>query len=134
MTHPQSSSPGNETETETCPCSPGCAYTGGPLSQAFFRFYRDNPAVLRRLHDELVEWRATVGRLCSVDMLMHHVRWTMSVEQRDGDFKISNSHVAFYARVLAFWKPELAESFRTRSAPEADAWAAHLAARSAVAA
>jgi hypothetical protein len=112
MTHPQSNSP------------------VAPLTAAFERFHRANPHVYTTLLRLARQWRDSGKFTAGIELFYSRARWELSLAiEGDGLFQLANAHRAFYARALMICNPELDGMFRLCDAPEADAWAAQLAAR-----
>ena len=103
------------------------------LADRFEAFHEANPRVYETLLHLSREWvRRRSGQKCSISMLFETARWLLSLETQSADeFKLNNSHRAFYSRLLMLNHPELSDLFDLRYAPEADAWIAEQARRAA---
>lgn len=85
------------------------------LDQRWLTFHSANPQVyvaLRRLALDLV--RAGNPRI-GAKMLAEVVRWHTSLKPGTEVWKINNSYISRYSRLLAQAEPELADAFETRA-------------------
>ncbi len=91
------------------------AWRGGTLDERFAVFHAENPAV----YDELVRLarkaRAAGHARYSAKALAELVRWHRTVETRGEPFKLNNSYVSRYARLIEATEPDLADFFETRT-------------------
>lgn len=96
------------------------------LADRFVQFHEANPTVYQTLLHLSREWvRRRSGQKCSISMLFETARWLLSLETESVDeFRLNNTHRAFYSRLLMLNHPELSGLFDLRYAPEADAWIA----------
>jgi hypothetical protein len=89
---------------------------------AFDRFHADNPRVYTTLVRLAREWVAKTGRhKVGISALYEVARWEIALATTDADFKIDNSHRAFYARLIMTQESDLAGLFDLR-ASKADEW------------
>ena len=82
--------------------------------EKFEQFDRENPLVylaLRKMALELVD-RGT-DRF-AIATLFEVLRWRHYMRTTGSEFKLNNSHRAFYSRLLAKNEPRLADVFETR--------------------
>ncbi|MFM1964914.1 MAG: phage Quesadilla [Actinomycetota bacterium] len=87
-----------------------------PIDVRFLEFHHANPAVYDRLVELAYEWRAAGHERCSMDMLVHLVRWDYGTRTQSTDgFKINDHYVSRYARLIAANEPQLAPMFTTRA-------------------
>lgn len=92
------------------------------LVYKFEKFHSENPRVYEVLLRLAREWRArTNGRKLGIGALVERARWELVMETNDPDYKINNTHRAFYARLLMLRNPELRGMFDLR-ASAADEW------------
>lgn len=97
----------------------------GTLAERFEVFHRDNPHVYRTLVRLAREWVNTTGRRkLGISMLFERARWDLAIQTNADDFRLNNSHRAFYARLIAAQERDLADLFELRSS-QADAWVDH---------
>jgi hypothetical protein len=85
------------------------------LDERWLTFHEANPQVyvaLRRLALDLV--RAGNPRI-GAKMLAEVVRWRTSLQPGTEVWKINNSYISRYSRLLARAEPELADAFETRA-------------------
>ena len=93
----------------------------------FDRFHADNPKVYQVLVRLAREWVSKTGRhKVGISALYEVARWEIALATSDADFKIDNSHRAFYARLIMTQEPDLAGLFDLR-ASKADEWIAGVA-------
>lgn len=92
------------------------ALLADPIDERFIDFHHANPAVYVRLVQLAREWMDAGHDRCSMDMLVHLVRWDYGVRTQSGDgFKINDHFVSRYARLIAANEPDLAHLFTTRT-------------------
>lgn len=101
-----------------------------PLTAAFLRYHERNPHILAALLAEIrVLWTAGV-RSCAIATVYEVVRWRLTLNTyadmaRDGDdidgqmYSMSNSHRAYYVRLIEHTAPVLTGFFDHRES-EAD--------------
>lgn len=76
--------------------------------EAFIAFHDANPDVYAAMCHFARQWRRSGRQRIGVDMLLGRVRWEMSiVTHRVDEFKISNDHKPFYARLIMYQEPDL---------------------------
>ena len=108
---------------------------GPTLTEAFLDFHARNPQVYLTLRTLAREWRRAGKGKCGARMLWETLRWKLSLQIEGDDVFLLNDHaIAFYARALMRFEPDLAGMFDLRRAPEADAWIAQYQRGTAVAA
>lgn len=86
------------------------------LKEAFFRYHHKNPDVLELFEKFTFELIAAGHEKGSTAMIIERIRWETRInpEYRDRDeFKISNNHKPFYARVFMKLHPEYDGFFDT---------------------
>jgi hypothetical protein len=90
--------------------------------ERFERYHRNNPAIYAVLVSLAREWVARTGRRrVGIKSLVERTRWEIAVRTNDPDYKIGNTHVAFYARLIMAQEPDLAGLFELRPSI-ADEW------------
>lgn len=85
------------------------------LRRAFERFDRLNPQVWEmflRFTLDLIGAGRTSG---SADAVIHRIRWETTITTTGEPYKISNNHVAYYARKFADAFPLHADFFHMRT-------------------
>lgn len=102
-----------------------------PLTAAFLRYHERNPHILPAILAELRElWKAGVRR-CAIATVYEVVRWRLTLNAyadmaRDGDdidgqmYSMSNSHRAYYVRLIEHMHPTLVGLFDKQSTAEAE--------------
>lgn len=92
------------------------ALLADPIDARFLEFHHANPAVYSALVSLARQWKEAGHERCSMDMLVHIVRWQYGTStQSDDGFKINDHYVSRYARLIAANEPALAEMFTTRA-------------------
>lgn len=90
--------------------------------QRFLRFHRSNPHVYRTLVGLAWQWVNSTGRRkIGVAALFERARWEIAVETNDPEFKLNNTHRAFYARAIMRNEPGLEDIFDLRRSAADDA-------------
>jgi hypothetical protein len=94
---------------------------------AFDRFHANNPHVYKTLVALARQWVSRTGRSkLGIATLFERARWEIAVTTVGDDFRLNNSHRAYYARLIMLREPDLAGLFDLR-ASEADQWIAGVA-------
>jgi len=100
---------------------------GDTTAEKFFAFHAENPKVYATLARLAREWIAWTGRHnLGIATLFERTRWEIAMTTSDPDFKLNNTHRAWYARLLMQKEPDLAGLFDLRTS-EADEWIARRA-------
>ncbi|MDF9717633.1 hypothetical protein INN71_02545 [Nocardioides sp. ChNu-153] len=86
---------------------------GLTLAERFEVFHATNPHIADALERLAAQWLARHQKV-GVKALAEQLRWRTGVETTGEPWKINNSHVAFYARVLIARRPEWADAIETR--------------------
>jgi len=84
------------------------------LQVSFMQFHTDNPHVYDGLRRLALQTKRMGRDNYSINGLYEVLRWHRSFDTTDDEFKISNNHRAYYARLLMESEPELEGFFRTR--------------------
>jgi hypothetical protein len=95
-----------------------------PKARAFMRFHDANPHVYDAMVRYSRELKARGKNKIGVEIILGRVRWDFTVSTvGDSEYKISNNHKPFYARLIMHREADLAGLFELREA-EADDWIA----------
>jgi hypothetical protein len=93
----------------------------------FDLFHAANPHVYATLVRLARQWVAKTGRhKVGISALYEVARWEIALATTDADFKIDNSHRAYYSRLIMAQEPDLGGLFDLR-ASKADEWIAGVA-------
>lgn len=87
------------------------------LEQRFWTHHRAHPEIYDYFVRFAREWRATKGQHAKIGAkcLAERVRWEVAISGKDDEgFKINNSAVSFYARLIALQEPSLKDIFEFR--------------------
>ena len=84
--------------------------------RAFLEFHRANPHVLLEILERAERLRKAGRKRIGVKAIVEAMRYDAAVRTDSADYKINNSHVALYARLLLHLAPELSEVVETRRA------------------
>jgi hypothetical protein len=85
------------------------------LADRFAAFHASNPHVADALERLAGQWLAAGHRKVGMKALVERLRWESGI-RTTGAYRINNSHVAFYARLLIERRPEWADCIETRRA------------------
>lgn len=85
------------------------------LAERFAAFHEANPHVADALETLAEQWLAR-HRKVGMKSLAEQVRWASGMQTTGEPWRINNSHVAFYARLLIDRRPEWADCIETRAA------------------
>lgn len=87
----------------------------GRLETKFWEFHQENPTVYAQIcaqaRRELRKGRPRIG----VSYFFESIRWDTTTETTDPDFKLCNSHRAFYSRMWLHEHPAHPEFFSLRA-------------------
>lgn len=86
------------------------------LSERFELFHAANPHVADALETLAAQWLAAGHRKVGMKALVERLRWESGISTVGDAYRINNSHVAFYARLLLDRRPEWADAIETRTA------------------
>jgi hypothetical protein len=84
------------------------------LKERWWAWHRSNPAVFELFERFTFEALSRGHKRLSAWLIINRIRWETSVVTRDGDFKISNDFIAFYARYFMHKHPEFKGFFVTK--------------------
>lgn len=86
------------------------------LADRFAAFHAANPHVADALEQLAEQWLAAGNRKVGMKSLAERLRWESGIQTTGDAWRINNSHIAFYARLLIERRPEWAECIETRRA------------------
>lgn len=84
------------------------------LAERFAAFHAANPHVADALESLAAQWLAAGNRRVGAKALIERLRWESGLRTDGKPYRINNSHVSFYARLLIERHPEWAEAIETR--------------------
>jgi hypothetical protein len=84
------------------------------IQARFEAFHEANPWVLRSLVRLTEDWVARGRGRCSIDMLVHVLRWRHSRVTVGEQLKINNNYTSRYVRLIVDQRPDLADVFLIR--------------------
>ena len=84
------------------------------LAERFDAFHQANPHVAGALEHLAALWFEAGNAKCSAKALAEALRWQVGLQTRGEPWKLNNSYVAFYARLLVERRPEWAGRFEFR--------------------
>ncbi len=85
------------------------------IDEAFAAYHREHPEVYRKLVNLAREVRGAGHDHCSIDFLMHRLRWYYHIEQRSPQpFKCNDHFTSRYARAIMRFEPDLCDFFTIR--------------------
>lgn len=79
----------------------------------FVPYHRDNPGIYDLFRRFAFELRTSGRRHYGAKALMERIRWHVEIE-RSGEFKVNNSFVSCYTRLLQLEYPDFKTFFQTR--------------------
>jgi hypothetical protein len=85
------------------------------LADRFAAFHGSNPHVADALERLAEQWLARHNRV-GMKALVERLRWESGIRTEGSAYRINNSHVSFYARLLIERRPEWADRIETRKA------------------
>ncbi|WP_235738955.1 hypothetical protein [Nocardioides alcanivorans] len=83
------------------------------IAERFEAFHSANPHVAEALEALAAEWLAH-HRKVGVKALVERLRWESGIQTQGDAYRINNSLVSHYARLLIARRPEWAERIETR--------------------
>lgn len=89
------------------------------IERRFAEFHRQNPHVYAEFERRAMELYRAGARRIGVKAIAERIRWDVHVRVLSTDYKIDNSLVSLYARLLIHRHPELAEVIELRQRKEA---------------
>lgn len=89
------------------------------IERRFAEFHRQNPHVYAEFERRAMELYRAGARRIGVKAIAERIRWDVHVRVLTEDYKINNSLVALYARLLVHRRPELTEVIELRRRKEA---------------
>lgn len=82
--------------------------------KAFDKFHRENPHVYRKLVSMARTLKAHGRRKYAIKTLYEVIRWQGALQTNAEDFKLSNNHAPFYARLIMTENSDLDDFFNLR--------------------
>jgi hypothetical protein len=90
-------------------------YDERTLDEKFAAFHKAHPEVYKKLVGLAREVRGAGHEHCSIDFLMHRLRWYYHIELKTKEaFKVNNSYSSRYARYIMQFEPDLVGMFEVR--------------------
>jgi hypothetical protein len=86
------------------------------LADRFDAFHAANPHVADALEHLAEQWLAAGHRRVGMKALVERLRWESGIRTAGSAYRINNSHVSFYARLLIERRPEWVDCIETRRA------------------
>jgi len=83
------------------------------LEAKWQQFHNENPHVFALIEKYAMEAIKAGYQHYAIKTLIERVRWHTDMETNDGEFKLSNNHAPYYARLFHRLYPEYAGFFRT---------------------
>jgi hypothetical protein len=85
------------------------------IDQRFAEFHKANPHIYRKLVNLAREVKGAGHTHCSIDFLMHRLRWYHHVELKSTEpFKLNDQFSSRYARAIMLMEPDLCDFFQVR--------------------
>jgi hypothetical protein len=85
------------------------------IDEDFARFHKLHPEIYRKLVNLAREVKGAGHTHCSIDFLMHRLRWHYHIELRSKEpFKLNNNFASRYARAIMLCEMDLADLFEVR--------------------
>lgn len=88
---------------------------GSEMFEEFLKFHRANPSVFMAFAQYAFQAIQSGRERYSARAIMERVRWSIEITSKQGEFKINNNHVTFYARLFEATYPAHAGFFERRS-------------------
>jgi hypothetical protein len=86
------------------------------LADRFAAFHSSNPHVADALERLAEQWLAAGNSKVGMKSLVERLRWESGIQTTGSAWRINNSHVSFYSRLLIERRPEWADRIETRKA------------------
>lgn len=85
------------------------------LFERWQRFHDANPHIYESLRDMALALKRRGFSKCGIALLWERLRWLSYIQtQGEDEYKLSNSHRAYYSRLLMKNEPELEDFFNLR--------------------
>lgn len=84
------------------------------LERRFAEFHKRNPHVYAEFERRAMELYRAGATKIGVKAIAERIRWDVRVRTLGDEFKVNNSWVSLYARLLIHRRPELADVIETR--------------------
>ena len=85
------------------------------IEERFAAFHAANPQVADALEHYAEQWLAAGHSRVGVKALVERLRWESGVQTHGDAYRINNSLVSHYARLLIARRPEWADAIETRT-------------------
>ncbi|HEX7050099.1 MAG TPA: hypothetical protein VF188_07870, partial [Longimicrobiales bacterium] len=79
------------------------------LERRFAEFHRNNPHVYREFERRAMELYRAGATKIGVKAIAERIRWDVRIRTLGDEFKINNTYVSLYSRLLLHRHPELAD-------------------------
>lgn len=98
--------------------APADPYFETEVAKRAAEFDRQNPSIYGLFIKFTMEAYRAGRRKFGAQAIFERIRWHVQVETTGDEFKVNNSHIAYFARKAMAEHPQLAGFFETRSASE----------------
>ena len=95
----------------------GCAFSM-TQKERWWAWHKKNPHVYRLFERFTLEAIAKGHKTLSAWLIVNRIRWETTVVTRGDKFKITNNHIAYYARLFHALHPEHDGFFKTHKLKE----------------
>lgn len=97
-----------------CECKKKGSDSFEEKKRAWWDWHKQNPQVWEYFERFALEAVNKGRKKISHWLIINRIRWEISIMTTGGEFKISNDHIAFYARLWKATYPQYAELFTTK--------------------
>jgi hypothetical protein len=104
-----------DTQLDLSPLTEPVYAVEATLAERFAEFHRCNPHVADALESLAAQWLARHER-AGMKSLAERIRWESGLRTTGEPWRLNNSHVAFYSRLLLARHPEWTGRIQTRRA------------------
>jgi hypothetical protein len=88
--------------------------TAKQLQAEFNKFHKENPHVYKKIVQMTRDLKAQGHKKIGMQMIFEVLRWRSMMRTTGIDYKLSNSHVAYYSRLIMAQEPDLEDIYTTR--------------------
>src|SRR5690625_3655853 len=88
------------------------------LERRFADFHRGNPHILAEFERRALQLHAAGARRIGAKAIAERIRWDIHIRTLGDEYKLNNSFVALYSRLLIHRHPALADVIETRTRKE----------------
>ena len=88
------------------------------LWRQFLEYHERNPHVYERFEDLAKEYLNKRRSTLSIALLTERIRWEENISTNEKDYKLSNNHRAYYARMFMENNPNYGNCFITKATKE----------------